>query len=103
MTQNKEELPPEASQPNCHILVGEKVKDLRLSQKNVGNKQKTVFDKDWGWCFYRKQDAEKVAEKHSRAGSEIKVIPFFSEVARRKWHGTKLEKKATSLLTCAIF
>ena len=96
---NEKEQNSPSNKPNCFILGGSHIKELRISQKNVGSKDKTAFDKDWGWCFYEKKDAEKIAEKHSKQDKKIKVIPFFSEIARRKWHGTKLEKKSVGLET----
>ncbi len=85
------EKPPEKI---CYILAGAGTKDLRLSQKNAGKKDLTFFDNDWGWCFQNEEDALKIAEKYTRKGKEIKVSPWFSERAYRKWHGTKSEKRA---------
>ena len=89
----------ETSKTNCFILIGEKVRELRISQNNVGNKNTTFFDIDYGWCFQNKEDAQKIAEKHSRKGKEINVQVFPIENARRKWCGSKLEKKAVGLET----
>lgn len=88
---------------NCFILIGPKIKGFRITQKMVGPKNKTAFDRDWGWCFLEKKDAEQIAKKYSKQGGEIKVIPFFSETARRKWYGIKLEKNAVNLETKCFF
>ncbi len=48
---------------NCFILVGVGIQDLRLTQKQVRNKSKTIFDSDWGWCFSDRLDAENIAKK----------------------------------------
>ena len=77
----------------CYILTGIGAKDLRLSQQNIGKKELTFFDNDFGWCFQNEDDALKIAKKHSRKGKEIKVSPYLNERANKKWHGTNLEKK----------
>lgn len=84
---------------NCFILVGEGVNGLRISQQEAGSKSKTCFDGEFGWCFFDKSDAERIAKKFSNKATRIKVISFHSEKARRKWHGTKQEKRATGLET----
>ena len=96
-TLDKSEAKP--AEYNCYILTGKGVSDLRLTQKQVGSKDSTFFDPDWKWCFANQADAEEKAEKHSRTGKEIKVMPFFSDRARKKWKGTKLEKKSVGLET----
>jgi hypothetical protein len=83
-----------SSETICFILTGVGVTDLRITQKNAGKKELTFFDNDFGWCFQDKEDALKIAEEYSRKGKEIKVSPWLSERAYRKWHGTNLEKKA---------
>lgn len=84
---------------NCFAIFGKHWKELHLSQSKVGSKSKTVFDLDWGWCFSDKNDAEMVVNKNSKPGKELQVKAWYSEIARRKWHGTKLEKKAAGLQT----
>ena len=84
---------------NCYMLTGEKIRELRISQIQVGSKSKTFFDRDFGWQFSDKEHAETIAKKYSKNGCKIKVRAFFSEKAQRKWHGTKLEKKAVGIET----
>lgn len=78
----------------CYILTGIGAKDLRLSQQNIGKKELTFFDNDFGWCFQNEEDALKIAKKHTRQRKEINVSPYLSERATRKWYGSNLEKKA---------
>ena len=85
--------------PNCYIMRGPKILDLRLTQRQVGSKEKVFFDSEWGWCFFDKSDAEKIAEKLSRSKDKIIVSPFYSERACKMKHGTDLEKKHVKLET----